>query len=239
MSVRKTEYSRTEVYLGDTNAQPKYMFVRMAEIIGRSMTTEDTRSLLDVGAASGAFLRYMQERCPAWNFTGLEFDPKLVENARRLSSGVNYLVGDANRMDALASSSFDVVTMIGTHSIFDDFRTSFAECIRVAKAGGQVVVTGLFNPYPVDALIYWRYGGKFDDAWHPGYNLFSKTSVAAFLEGHPRVGGFSFEPFSFPLDLDPREDVIRSWTEKDVDGERHLRNGIMPLNFETLVIEIA
>jgi SAM-dependent methyltransferase len=239
MSVNKTTYSRTEVYLGDTNAQPKYMFVRMAEIIGQSMPKEDARSLLDVGAASGAFLRYMKACCPAWTFTGLDFDPKLIENARQLSSDVNYLVGDANRMDALASSSFDVVTMIGTHSIFDDFRTSFAECIRVAKANGKVVVTGLFNNYPVDALIYWRYGGKFDDAWHPGYNLFSKASLAAFLESHPRVNGFAFEPFNFPLDLEPREDVIRSWTEKDSDGERYLRNGIMPLSFETLVIEVA
>jgi SAM-dependent methyltransferase len=239
VSVRKTEYSRTEVYLGDSDLQPKYMFVRMAEIIFQSMPKEDVRSLLDVGAASGAFLRYMKDCCPAWTLTGIDFDPKLIENARRLSSDVNYLVGDANRMEELTSSSFDVVTMIGTHSIFDDFRTSFAECIRVTKTDGKVVVTGLFNPYPVDALVYWRYGGKFDDAWHPGYNLFSKTSVAVFLESLPRVRGFAFEPFNFPLDLDPREDVIRSWTGKDLDGERYLRNGIMPLNFETLVIDVG
>ena len=239
VSVTKTEYSRTDVYLGDTNAQPKYMFVRMADIIDKSMPKEGARSLLDVGAASGAFIRHMKACRPAWTFSGLDFDPKLIENARQLSPDVNFLVGDANQMDALATASFDVVTMIGTHSIFDDFRASFAECVRVAKLGGKVVITGLFNPYPVDALIYWRYGGKFDDAWHPGYNLFSKTSVAEFLERHPRVGGFAFELFNLPLDLNQREDVIRSWTETDSDGERYLRNGIMPLNFETLVIEVA
>ena len=235
--MNKKNYSRTGVYLGDPNDKPKYMFVRIAEIIDNLMPEKHALSLLDVGAASGAFLRYMKECHSAWTFTGLDFDPKLVENARQISSNINYIVGDANSMNALPTSSFDVVTMIGTHSIFDDFRISFSECLRVARPGGKVIITGLFNPYPVDALIYWRYGGKFDDAWHPGYNLFSKTSISAFLDSHLGAGGFSFVPFNFPFDLDPREDVIRSWTEKDAGGERYLRNGIMPLNFEILIID--
>lgn len=141
-------------------------------------------------------------------------------------------------MAAIAANSHDAVFMTGTHSIFDDFRPSFSECIRVAAPGGVVVITGLFNPYPVDARIHWRLANDYEAAWHPGYNLFSEASVGTFLHGHPRVASFTFAPFTLPFDLAPQSDPIRSWTlpGEDEAGRRHLRNGIMPLPMSILTI---
>jgi hypothetical protein len=239
MTGPRAEYSRTDVYLDTAATAPKFMFVRIGDLIEARGGADLPRDLLDVGAAAGAFACYVLGRFPSARVTGLEHDPRLVEAARAACPEAIFIEGNANRMNAIADAAFDVVTMTGTHSIFEDFRPSFSECLRVAREGATVIVTGLFNPYPVDAQIHWRLGSRFGDAWHPGYNLFSRMSVASFLATHPRVLRHEFVPFTLPFDLEPREDPIRSWTQIEADGRRTLRNGIMPLPFDSLVISVG
>jgi SAM-dependent methyltransferase len=240
MTGQRGEYRRTGVYLeGGGGSGPKHMFVRIGDLIARRADAATGFDLLDVGAAAGAFAAYALGRFPGARVTGLEHDPALVEAACANCPAATFVEGDANRMSGIADRAFDVVTMTGTHSIFDDFRPSFAECVRVARDGGTVVITGLFNPHPVDAQVHWRYGAQFEAAWHPGYNLFSHLSVSTFLEAHPRVRRHEFVPFALPFDIAPREDPIRSWTEVAAGGERILRNGIMPLPFDSLVIDVG
>jgi SAM-dependent methyltransferase len=237
MTDSRQAYSRTAVYMADAPARPKHMFVRIADLLEERL--RPPRRLLDVGSASGAFAAYALQRFAQVQVTGVDFDGRLVEEARRRVPGARFEVGDANRLGGIADGTFDAVTLTGTHSIFDDFRPSFRECIRACAPGGRVVVTGIFNPFPVDAHIHWRYAGEFQAPWHPGYNLFSHASVAAFLRDQPRVGAHAFLPFRLPFDLPPQDDPIRSWTEAPgPDGERGLRNGIMPLPFEMLVLDL-
>lgn len=230
-------YARTEIYLEDQPVQPKHMFVVVGDHIARRF--DGAFALLDIGCAGGAFIDYALRRFPQASATGVDFDPRLVEEARRQVPAACFEVGDANALPALKAESFDVVTMTGTHSIFDDFRPSMGECIRLGRPAARVVVTGIFNDFPVDALIHWRYAAAPDAGWHPGYNLFSKQSVGAFLDSHARVASHRFEPFEIPFDIAPREDPIRSWTEMQSDGRRTFRNGIMGLDFATLVIDLV
>lgn len=229
-------YKRTEVYSGPEAPKPKHMFVWLCDKL-ESVATKPAR-ILDVGAATGDFLRYAATRFPDATCEGLEYDLELVQLGRNKDTANKLHHGDANKMDALGDNMFDAVFLTGTHSIFDDFRPSFAECIRVARPGARVFITGLFNDYPVDARIHWRYAERFEDDWHPGYNLFSKASVGAFLTGEPKVAGHSFEKFTLPFDLEPQQDPIRSWTQPEDEGERSFRNGIMPLNLELLTLNL-
>jgi len=231
-----SDYKRTEVYSGPEAAKPKHMFVWLCDKL--SATSAAPGSILDVGAATGDFLRYAASRFPGAACEGLEYDQELVRLGNGKDAAIKLHHGDANSMDILDDHAFDAVFLTGTHSIFEDFRPSFAECIRVARAGGRVFITGLFNDYPVDARIHWRYAERFEDDWHPGYNLFSKASIAAFLAEQPRVDAHSFEKFVLPFDLEPQQDPIRSWTETSDAGERGFRNGIMPLNLELLTLTI-
>jgi SAM-dependent methyltransferase len=236
MNHSKGGYSRTGVYLEVGSAEPKHMFVCVADMVAERFN--GGFRLLDVGSANGAFISYAIRRFPQLRATGIDFDPILVEEARRRVPSADFQVGDANQIEGLGEQAFEAVTMTGTHSIFEDFRPSFGECIRRASAGGRVVITGIFNPHPVDAQIHWRYPNRPDDAWHPGYNLFSHASVGAYLDAHPRVDAFNFHPFTVPFDIEPKADPIRSWTEANRAGGRMFRNGIMPLNFEMLVVDI-
>lgn len=230
-----TGYSRASVYAeGSQPAQPKYMFVWLCDLV-ESRHSPPT-SLLDVGAAAGDFLAYAGERFPRAELLGVEFDPALVAQARERERPV--VQGDANDLRDI-NGRFEVVLMTGTHSIFEDFRTSLAACIRATTAGGTVLVTGLFNPYPLDARIHWRYPAKWDAPWHPGYNMASMESVKAFLAGQRRVVGVDFLPFELPFDLPPQSDPVRSWTEPAGQGRRLLRNGIMQLPIYCLKIEVS
>lgn len=231
-----SDYKRTEVYSGPGAAQPKHMFVWLCDKL--AATGAAPGCILDVGAATGDFLRYAASRFPDTTCEGLEYDQELVRIGNSKDAAIKLHHGDANSMDIFESRSFDAVFLTGTHSIFEDFRPSFAECIRVARPGGRVFITGLFNDYPVDARIHWRYAVRFEDQWHPGYNLFSKASVAAFLAEEPRVEAHSFEKFVLPFDLEPQQDPIRSWTETSGNGQRGFRNGIMHLNLELLTVTI-
>jgi ubiquinone/menaquinone biosynthesis C-methylase UbiE len=211
------------------------MFVCLGDLM-EADRQESSFSLCDVGCAAGDFIRYTLARFRNVSALGVDYSPQLVRAARDRVPGARFENGDANSMVAISDASFDVVTMTGTHSIFDDFRPSFLECIRISRPGGLILVTGLFNDHPVDAQVRWRYAGEFDTDWHPGYNLFSKNSVGQFLRNQERVESFSFEPFCLPCDLAPQSDPIRSWTEPKIGGGRRLVNGIMPLNVQILSI---
>jgi len=232
----RTQYKRTSVYNGADQSEPKFMFVWLCEQLDTLGISPS--NILDVGSAAGDFLKYAKKRYPAAHCDGVEYDIDLVNLAKQRHLDISFHQGDANNMALFPDNSFDAVFLTGVHSIFDDFRPAFSECIRVAKDNGAVFVTGLFNPYPLDARIHWRYADNLESAWHPGYNLFSKQSVSTFLNGLGGVKHFFFKAFTLPFDLLPQDDPVRSWTEQDDSGERTLRNGIMPLNLELLVIQV-
>ncbi|KRE14410.1 hypothetical protein ASE66_13600 [Bosea sp. Root483D1] len=230
-------YNRDHVYLGPKAKDPKHMFVVLGDRL-QDHTGGAGFSLCDIGCASGAFIEYGLSRFPNITATGVDFSLSLVESATARIPNAVFMHGDANRLDGLMAETFDIVTMTGTHSIFDDFRPSFSECLRIAAPGALVLITGLFNPFPVDALVQWRYADGVERAWNPGYNLFSERAVSRFLQSSERVARFSFTPFSLPFDLPPQDDPIRSWTETEPAGSRVLRNGIMSLPMQTLAIAV-
>lgn len=237
MSHDETTYRRAHIYMDARDGEPKRLFVRVADLLAERLTAPFT--LLDVGAAAGDFLAYASRRFSGIGTRGVEADAALVTEAGRRHPGAGVACGDANTLDGIADRSCAAVTMTGTHSIFDDFRPSFGACLRVSAPNARVVITGLFNPFGVDARIHWRYAEHHDEPWQPGYNLFARASVARFLETHSRVAAFAFRPFEVDVDVPPREDPIRSWTERQPDGRRQLRNGIMPLTIESLVIDVT
>ncbi len=193
-------YSRTDIYIDGSKDKPKYMFVVLGDKVESCIVNNNNPSLLDVGGAAGAFTYYMSLRFAGLKLTCLDADKSLIEKANKQISNVRFVHGDANNMVGLGTSEFDIVTMTGTMSIFDDFRPSLGECIRVCKNKGRVLVTGQFNEYPVDALIKWRYSGD-TDKYNPGYNLFSRKSVSEYLNGLERVKEWKFEKFILPFDL--------------------------------------
>jgi ubiquinone/menaquinone biosynthesis C-methylase UbiE len=199
-------------------------------------TCQRSRRLLDIGCAAGAFAEYLIHIFNDVIITGIDLDDNLLEIAKQNVPSGHFFHADANDLSMFTTDSFDLVTYLGTMTIFDDFTVSLNEALRVLSPGGMLIVFSFFNPYPVDTLVRWRYSGK-DMDWHPGYNLFSLQTVSNYLDSHTKVKTYNFKRFELPFDLAPQEDPIRSWTEIDANNKRVFRNGIMYLDMYILSIE--
>lgn len=95
--------------------------------------------LLDVGCGSGVFLHRMYQL--GWSATGLDFDPKAIENAR-LKYGTDLTVMHTDLPGAkFPDNSFDAVTMSHVIEHAPDPITLVTECRRILRPGGRVVIT--------------------------------------------------------------------------------------------------
>lgn len=234
----KNYYDRSHVYLlDDRYDKPKHIFTVLGDRINVLVGKEMAHSLLDVGGACGELAYYIKKRFPTIEITTLESDKKLYAYGRKRVPNCRFVNGDANKMDIFSNGTFDIVTMIGVLSIFDDFTVALSECIRVARKTGTIFIFGQFNEYPIDVLKRWRYSNdKYD--WNPGYNLFSKRSVSEYLKTNKRVKAHAFYKFYMPFDLRKQDDVIRTWTEPDKDGKKMLVNGLGEVNLQILTISL-
>ena len=234
---KKSDYKRTEVYLEDRYEQPKHMFKVIADKLDKTIAQAPEANILDVGGATGELAYFLKKTFPNTSLTSLDSDLELVKRGQAMTENIDFVHGDANDMSSFEDNNFDIVTMIGVMTIFDDFRLSLGECLRLAK--NTVMVISVFNEHDVDVLVKWRYSGD-EGSWNPGYNMFSKKTVGDFLDANPHVVSWSFEKFLLPFKLDRRDDdVVRTWTEERGEGIRILRNGVLPeVNLQILMIEL-
>jgi len=94
--------------------------------------------LLDVGCGAGEWLLKMRER--GWSVEGCDFDRHAVEVARQ--SGLKVECGPLEKQNYPANS-FDAVTLNHVIEHIPDPHHILAECFRILKPGGKLV---LFTP---------------------------------------------------------------------------------------------
>ena len=238
-----TSYNRASVYLEQTNElrKPKYMFECLYDLIEQDLPSPNAPfSLLDVGSAAGEFIYFAHGRFPSAQLTGVEFDCDLLLKSQELCPFAAFLNDDANHLRMVPDKSFDYIAMTGVLSVFDEFIPALSSCIRVARPGAQILITGIFNVHPIDCRIYWNYSRSKNETLNRGYNLFSMDSVSGYLAECSSVKSWEFRKFELPFELAPRiSDPIRSWTETSSNGSLSLRNGIMPLDFYHLIINLC
>lgn len=91
--------------------------------------------LLEIGCGSGAMLSRMQEL--GWEVEGIETDPQAVESAK--AAGLHVRLGELGAQ-AYPDSCFDAVYMSHVIEHVHDPVELFAECCRLMKPGGTLVV---------------------------------------------------------------------------------------------------
>lgn len=105
--------------------------------------------VLEVGCGSGSFLRVLQ--AAGGDATGLDFDPQAVAAARR--AGLNAKVSDL-LSENFPAGSFDRIVMDNVIEHLPDPPAVFAECYRVLRPGGRLI---LFTPN-LDGYLHELYG---------------------------------------------------------------------------------
>lgn len=125
--------------LPDSRSEPRHEVVsrrRLATILGLLRKAPSETRLLDVGCSSGAHLRAAAKA--GFEVEGVEPSPEAAESARRAGFKVfTGLLEEARYRDG----AFDAVTLIELVEHLREPRALLAECRRILRPGGVLMVT--------------------------------------------------------------------------------------------------
>ncbi|OSC41146.1 class I SAM-dependent methyltransferase [Mycobacterium decipiens] len=100
--------------------------------------------ILDVGSGGGLFTNYIADQRPDLNIIGIDLsEPQLKRASKRMrayADRVKFQQGDATKLD-FADRSFDGVISYGSIKHWTSREAGFAECVRVLKSAGPLLVT--------------------------------------------------------------------------------------------------
>jgi SAM-dependent methyltransferase len=219
--------------------KPKEMF---KFITNKGFTTNELQKKLnacDFGCANGEFLYYLN-KISEFNLTGVDILPELINKSKIFVPEAKYKLGSILDKRLFKSNQFDISFLTGVHSIFDDFEEVFDNLINWTNEGGKIIITGIFNPFPIDVFINYRESKNYNSEFmESGWNIFSIESITSFLNNKNKIKSFEFFKFNIELDLPEQKDKVRSWTFKDSNKNRIITNGLSILqNHFTLIINL-
>jgi 2-polyprenyl-3-methyl-5-hydroxy-6-metoxy-1,4-benzoquinol methylase len=131
-------------------------------------------SLLDVGCATGIFLRSMGS-LPGWEVQGVEISPHAAAIARQ--QGLRVFTGTLEEAH-FPAASFDAVTLWDVFEHLHDPASSLTEIRRVLKPDGLLVLR-VPNVGSWDARIFGRYWAGYDSPRH--LYVFDRRTLAEML----------------------------------------------------------
>lgn len=107
------------------------------------------RNLLDVGAGTGAFLKFASLTLdPSVALVGLDVSEGMLEQARaRMGLRATFLHADIRRRLPIDRASFDIVTMMRVANHIADLKPAICEIARVLMPGGLFVATDFADSF--------------------------------------------------------------------------------------------
>lgn len=94
--------------------------------------------VLDLGCAFGFATRLLKRR--GYDAVGADASPEYIARAKRADPQGTYLLADAGRVP-LADASFDGAIFLDVMEHLQDERAALAECARLLKPGGTLVLS--------------------------------------------------------------------------------------------------
>ena len=99
------------------------------------------KSAIDIGCGEGRFSRLLS-RLGA-TVTGVDLTEPLLEQARALSTGETYLISNAEDLNGIESSTFDIAVSYIVLVDLQDYRSAINAAFRVLRPGGRFVVCNI------------------------------------------------------------------------------------------------
>ena len=210
------------LYLNENNKKVKDSFVAVADVISRQKFS----SIADVGCAAGAFPAYLKKRFPGSDIEGIEYLDSLLNKALIDFPEISFSKGNVLDKKSV-TKKFDVITMLGVLTIFDDYNTVLKNVLSWLNPKGRIILHNLVNEYDIDVFIKYRTSkdNYVEADLEQGWNIISKKSLELFAEKNS-ARLVSCENFSISVDLQKQKDVMRSWTENNLSGNKDLFNAL-------------
>lgn len=210
------------LYFDENTVVIKQSFVDVASEI----SLMPCKSIADVGCAAGIFPWYLNERFPETEITGIEFSDSLLSKAKRDFPRVKFIKGDVNDRSSV-NLKYDVITMLGVLSIFDNYKNVISNVISWLNPNGRLILHSMISDFDIDVIIKYKESSlNYDPKMlESGWNIISEKSLSlAALDNNAKI--ISSKPFSILMDLPKKDDVLRSWTEQNSDGSLRITNAL-------------
>lgn len=205
--------------------EPKRFFVKLKQLI-ENISLPEKACCLDVGCATGELIAYLQYRFPDLSYTGIDIFEDLITAAKhRVKS--KFLVQSVLDENKSMQNKFDLITVMGVMSIFDEYELDkfWKNIFSMAKPGAYIYVFSPLNEFGVDALIKHRkYQNQVAGEWESGWNIYAKETMVKLLDSY--CCDYKFYPFQIDIDIAPQNDPIRTWTTSTSAKKRQLTNGL-------------
>ena len=208
---------------------PKEYFKFVINLIKTSFDDEPV-SILDVGCASGAFLFYAKKNLNIVYSSGMEISDLYVKQAIRVLPDTVFIVDDIQHPKNPMNNQFDLVTCLGTLSIFDDLEPVLRNLLSFVKQGGSLYIHDLINEYPIDTIMRYRTVQNYvHSEWKSGLNVRCKQTYKNIIEVIDNNAELSFHPFSMPFKIPKTSDPMRAWTIQTENNPNQLIVGTQQL----------
>ena len=224
-----------EIYSSqDYISNPKEIHKKVVSLIQNHPTLPIKAKILDVGCANGAFLLLLSKMLPDHNLqmTGLDLHANLLEMAKE------NMTQSAIKLETICCSLeqvrpdiglFNIITSLGTFSIFDNFSVPFQKLYSLLAKGGSIIISTEFNDFPIDVVMRYKDARKDNSEFEKGWNIFSKYLVEKILKNYPDLA-YQWIDFKMPFAREKHaSDFMRTWTIKTEHDNFQQVNGAQQL----------
>jgi SAM-dependent methyltransferase len=170
------EYALNEITpYSQPNSEVKETFKFTGEL-ALEFFKQQPETSLDVGCANGALTQHLVGLFPKTLFTGIDTTPQFIEVANNLRlKNSKFIAQDLEKYSQGSIEKFDLVTCIGTLSMFENPSATVKQLIGLTKfKGGLLIIETNFNYSDFDVRIEYRKSTK-DIANEYSYGLDSMS----------------------------------------------------------------
>lgn len=136
-------YGALEAFVYDFFVAPGVLDIAVEQIEAELGSIPDGARVLDVGCGGGQMARALAQRRPDLHVTGIDLSADQVRRARRragdIADRVEFVQGSALDLP-FPDADFDAVYSIASIKHWPDPAAGLAECARVLRPGGQLLV---------------------------------------------------------------------------------------------------
>jgi len=181
-------------------------------------------SLLDIGCATGEFIKYVSTILSNINFEGIDIEKKLIDKARTNNPNSNFYINDIGSSNFSMQKKYNIITATGVLQILDDIDIFFKNIISLLDENGTCLIFGLFNPEPVNVFITAKRTDIEFNHLETGWNLFSIDYISKHLTKLNLK--YEWKEWNIDIPLQKNDDPFRSWTENKTEKGYVVVNGL-------------
>ena len=205
--MKKNLYPKVDKTYLTKKAKPKEYFKLIVNYLKKY---KKEASLLDIGCASGDFLKMLSNE-KQYSLTGVDFSKNSLVVAKKRVPEANFQLKNLEKIEL--NRKFDFCTCLGTLAIFDDLFKIINRLINLVKKEGELIFFELINEHDVNVIM--RYQNNFDKKteWLSGFNTYSKNYWKQQLKSNLKIKSFTFEKFNIEMHIKQNlKNPMRAWT---------------------------